>query len=118
MAIVPAGAARPPPALRLPFPCGRAPTVPSSRDARHVRLHRGDYQMTKTGDTLRTVKLIFAVLLAVSALVLILQNQEPVRTTLLVWRVEMPRFLLLAIVYGLGVATGWVVFWRSQRPVD
>lgn len=48
-------------------------------------------------------------------LLLVLQNQEPVRTHFLGWGVEMPHFLLLGAVYLLGAVTGWVAHWRSRR---
>lgn len=69
-------------------------------------------------ENLGTAKLVLACLFAFSVLILIFQNQEPVQTQLLFWQVEMPRFLLLAGVYGVGIATGWVVFWRSSRRTD
>ena len=65
---------------------------------------------------LRMAKPVLAGLVVALVLVLVFQNQEPVRTRLLMWEVEMPRFFLLAVVYCLGVVTGWVVFWRSSRP--
>lgn len=67
---------------------------------------------------LRTAKPILAVALAAVVLLLVFQNQEPVRTRFLLWQVEMPRFFLLAVVYLLGVVTGWVAFWRSRKPLD
>ena len=64
------------------------------------------------GQLLRLGTMILAALLV---LVLVLQNQDPVQTRFLGWSVEMPRFLLLAVVYGLGVVTGWFVRWRGGR---
>lgn len=61
------------------------------------------------------VRLVLLALVGLAVLVLILQNQEPVQTRLLAWSVEMPRFLLLAVIYGLGVATGWAIRWRGGR---
>lgn len=72
--------------------------------------------MERLNRKLRTAKPILAVLLAAVVLLLVFQNQEAVRTRFLLWEVEMPRFLLLAVVYLLGVVTGWVAFWRSRRP--
>jgi uncharacterized integral membrane protein len=65
---------------------------------------------------LRSAKPLLAVLLAGVVLVLVFQNQEPVRTQFLLWQMEMPRFFLLAVIYLLGVVTGWIAFWRSRRP--
>ena len=64
------------------------------------------------GQILRWVLIGLGVLVI---LLLILQNQEPVRTRFLGWGVEMPHFLLLAFVYLLGAVTGWVAHWRSRR---
>lgn len=63
----------------------------------------------------KVVRIVVLALAAVAVLVLILQNQEPAHTRFLGWRVEMPRFLLLGVVYGLGVVTGWVVRWLGGR---
>lgn len=52
---------------------------------------------------------------ALIALLLVVQNQEPVNTNFLFWNAEMPRFLLLVLVYLLGVASGWIVRWRSGK---
>lgn len=60
-------------------------------------------------------RLVTLILAATLVLVLVLQNQEPVQTRFLGWSVEMPRFLLLAVVYGLGIVTGWFVRWRGGR---
>lgn len=61
------------------------------------------------------VRLVTMVLAAALVLVLVLQNQEPVQTRFLGWSVEMPRFLLLAVVYVLGIVTGWFVRSRGRR---
>lgn len=52
---------------------------------------------------------------ALIALLLVVQNQEPVNTNFLFWNAEMPRFLLLVLVYLLGTATGWILRWRSGK---
>ena len=64
------------------------------------------------GELLRWLVLGLA---ALAVLVLVLQNQDPVQTRFIGWSVEMPRFLLLAVVYGLGIATGWILGWRRRR---
>ncbi|MFW6193306.1 MAG: hypothetical protein ACOC83_07445, partial [Gemmatimonadota bacterium] len=46
--------------------------------------------------TLRAVAVAAAMIVA---LVLVVQNQEPVQTQVLFWHLEMPRFALLAGVY-------------------
>lgn len=63
----------------------------------------------------RVVRLVLIGLAVLIALLLVLQNQEPVRTRFLGWGVEMPHFLLLLFVYLLGAATGWIAHWRSRR---
>lgn len=78
----------------------------------------GPGPMERLNRKLRTAKPILAVALAAVVLLLVFQNQEPVRTRFLLWQVEMPRFFLLAVVYLLGVVTGWVAFWRSRRPAE
>ena len=59
------------------------------------------------------LRLAAAALVAVVALVLVFQNQEPTQTRFLTWSVEMPRFALLGFVWLLGIATGW--FLRRRR---
>jgi uncharacterized integral membrane protein len=63
-----------------------------------------------------TSKLRFALagLLLVIILILVVQNQEPVSTDILLWSVEAPRFALLAFVFLAGIVTGYVLG-RSTR---
>lgn len=76
-------------------------------------------EMRPTGDAGRTswerAKLVLVALGALVALLLVVQNQGPVETRFLFWSAEMPRFLLLAVVYVLGAATGWIARWQSRR---
>lgn len=60
------------------------------------------------------VKIILATVLAVIALVLLVQNREPVEATLLIMTVTMSKSLLLLIMLGFGfligmLVTGWMV---------
>lgn len=55
------------------------------------------------------LKLAAGLLAAVVTLLLVVQNQEPMQTRFLTWTLEMPRFALLAFIYLLGAATGWIV---------
>lgn len=66
-------------------------------------------------EKLRRLKPYLVGAIVLLALVILIQNQEPVQTRVLFWAAEMPRFALLGMVYLLGVATGWVVRWRSAR---
>lgn len=59
------------------------------------------------------LRLAGAAVVAVVALLLVVQNQEPTQTRFLTWTLEMPRFALLGFVWLLGVATGW--FLRRRR---
>lgn len=63
----------------------------------------------------RALKPTLVGVLVVLVLVLVVQNQEPVRTRFLLWAVEMPRFALLTFVYLLGGATGWILRWQAGR---
>lgn len=78
-----------------------------------------EFQAGTPDDSRRSVgqllRLVTMVLAAGLVLVLVLQNQDPVQTRFLGWSVEMPRFLLLAVIYGLGIVTGWFVRWRGGR---
>lgn len=66
-------------------------------------------------EKLRKLKPYLVGAIVLVAVILLFQNQEPVETRVLLWSAEMPRFALLGVVYLLGVATGWVVRWRSRR---
>lgn len=67
-------------------------------------------------EKLRRLKPVLVGLLAAVAVVLVVQNQEAVQTQVLFWSVEMPRFAMLATVYLLGAATGWILHWQARRP--
>ena len=69
-------------------------------------------------DRKRTVKLIAMVVIAVLAVVIFLQNTEPVETRILLLTVRMSRALLLILTFILGFATGVLVagsFLRKKR---
>jgi uncharacterized membrane protein YciS (DUF1049 family) len=66
-------------------------------------------------EKLRKLKPVLVGAIVLVAAVILVQNQEPVETRVLLWSAEMPRFALLGGVYLLGVATGWIVRWRSAR---
>jgi uncharacterized integral membrane protein len=56
--------------------------------------------------TLKRPKVIAAIVLAVLAIVIVLQNTETVETKLLFATVSMPRATLLAVTFLLGAAAG------------
>lgn len=62
----------------------------------------------KGRDVKGTLRAVAVGVVAVVALVLVVQNQETVQTRVLFWGLEMPRFALLGVVYLLGAVTGWV----------
>lgn len=61
-----------------------------------------------------TIKYVVAGVLLVVVLILVVQNQEPVSTEVLLWSIEAPRFALLALVFLAGVVAGYVLG-RSTR---
>ena len=61
-----------------------------------------------------TLKFILAVALLTAVLILVFQNQEPVSTRVLLWSIEGPRFIVLALVFLAGVLAGYVLG-RSTR---
>lgn len=61
-----------------------------------------------------TLKVILAVALLAAVLIMVLQNQEPVSTRVLLWSIEGPRFIVLALVFLAGVLAGYVLG-RSTR---
>lgn len=52
------------------------------------------------------IKLIAAAVISVLAIIIIVQNTEPVETQILFFKVTMPRFILLLITALLGFAVG------------
>jgi uncharacterized integral membrane protein len=71
-------------------------------------------------DVMTKLKLAAALLLALLAVVLILQNRDPVETQLLFATVTMPRAVLLLLTALLGFAAGILVslYWnrKSVQP--
>lgn len=53
--------------------------------------------------------------LAVIALAFVFQNMEDVTTSILVFRVKGPQWIVLLSVFVVGVVTGWLAF-RRRRP--
>lgn len=79
------------------------------------RSDAGDGSNGSGRDVRATLRAVAVAAGAIVALVLVIQNQEPVQTQVLLWHLEMPRFALLAGVYLLGAATGWVARRRGRR---
>ncbi len=61
-----------------------------------------------------TLKFLLALSLLAVVLTMVIQNQEPVSTRVLLWSVEGPRFVVLALVFLAGVAAGYILG-RSTR---
>lgn len=65
--------------------------------------------MTEQRSAKNTLKFVLAGILLVIVLILVVQNQEPMSTEVLVWSVEAPAFVLLAFLFLAGVVTGYVL---------
>jgi uncharacterized integral membrane protein len=60
--------------------------------------------------TLRSkLRITVVAVAALLAFVLIVQNQEEVSTRVLLWTIDMPRFVLLGVVFFMGGAAGYLV---------
>lgn len=70
--------------------------------------------MTDRRPSRRKFKIAFAGILLVLVLILVIQNQEPVSTEILLWSFDAPRFALLASVFLLGIVVGYL-FGRTTR---
>lgn len=55
------------------------------------------------------LKIAFAGILLVVVLILVVQNQEPVVTEVLLWNFEAPLFALLAFVFLAGILAGYLL---------
>lgn len=54
-------------------------------------------------------KIVVAVVLLILAIILVIQNREPVETWILFTSVTMPRALLLVLTTALGFLSGWLL---------
>ena len=63
------------------------------------------------------LKLILAYAIGILALIFVIQNLETVQVNFLLWTVQMPRALMLLLVFLAGAATAWLVatLKRSDR---
>jgi uncharacterized integral membrane protein len=63
------------------------------------------------------IKLIGAYAIGILALIFVIQNLETVQVNFLLWTVQMPRALMLLLVFLAGGATSWLVatLKRSER---
>lgn len=67
-------------------------------------------------DTIHRVKLLGSAILALLALIIILQNTESVETRILFMTVVMPRAALLFVTLLIGFLSGALTaFWMSRR---
>ena len=67
---------------------------------------------------LSKIKLIAAAVGALLAVIIILQNLEPASTHILFMELTMPRAVLLAVTFALGLVTGLVVAGVVGRGKD
>lgn len=61
------------------------------------------------------VRVIVVAVLAILSLVLVLQNTEAVETRILFATIEMPRAILLAITFLLGIIVGLLIPFLRKR---
>jgi uncharacterized membrane protein YciS (DUF1049 family) len=68
----------------------------------------------------RTVKIILFVIIATLAIVVMVQNAQPITFRFLNWSYQVSQLLLVAIVLVLGFLAGYLVAWvpRRSRPDD
>ena len=55
------------------------------------------------------LKLFFAYAIGILALIFVIQNLETVQVNFLLWTVQMPRAVMLLLVFIAGAATAWLV---------
>ncbi len=55
------------------------------------------------------LKLIFAYAIGILALIFVIQNLETVQVNFLLWTVQMPRAVMLVLVFLAGAVTAWLV---------
>jgi uncharacterized integral membrane protein len=60
------------------------------------------------GDTMK-LKTIIAIILAVLALVIVIQNTQVVSLQLFFWQVYMSRIVLIILMLAIGVAIGYII---------
>ena len=58
--------------------------------------------------TMKDIKLILAIVLAVVVVLFVLQNTEPVRVEILFWSWTASRAIVLLVVFLIGVVAGWL----------
>lgn len=64
------------------------------------------------------LKLIVAYAIGILALLFLVQNLETVQVNFLIWTVQMPRALMLLLVFLAGALAAWIVatLKRNGRP--
>lgn len=55
------------------------------------------------------LKLIFAYAIGILAVIFVVQNLETVQVNFLLWTVQMPRAMMLVLVFLAGAVTAWLV---------
>ena len=64
---------------------------------------------------MRTVKIILFVVLATLAIIVMVQNAQPITFRFLNWSYQVSQLLLVAIVLVLGFLGGFVTAWVPRR---
>ena len=69
---------------------------------------------------MRTVKIILFVVLATLAIIVMVQNAQPITFRFLNWSYQVSQLLLVAIVLVLGFLGGFVTAWvpRRSKTID
>ncbi|MDX1514448.1 MAG: LapA family protein [Gammaproteobacteria bacterium] len=56
-----------------------------------------------------SIKVVIAWIIAIGLLVFMAQNYETVQISLLLWTVELPRAVMILLVFAAGILVGWLV---------
>lgn len=63
----------------------------------------------KSTNTRMNIKVIAAWTIAITLLVFMAQNFETVQVSLLLWTVELPRAVMILLVFAAGILLGWLI---------
>ena len=69
---------------------------------------------------MRTVKIILFVVIATMAIIVMVQNAQPITFRFLNWSYQVSQLLLVAIVLVLGFLAGYLAAWvpRRSKTID
>lgn len=71
--------------------------------------------MGKGSSSVSQLRIILVIVIGVLAVILAFQNREPVETRFLMFRMEMPRFVLLLLTTGIGFVAGFLLGTYRRR---